>query len=64
MAKIERVLMDAEINPTPDEVNSGWPGLTIQSRPTTSSLSDYDQFDLRLISRGEFSAVLTDGAVS
>jgi hypothetical protein len=36
----------------------------IFSRPTTSSLSDYGQFDLRLISGGEFIAVLTDGAVS
>ena len=41
---------------------AGLPGLRIHSRLTTSSFSDYSTFDLRQITGGEQSALITDGA--
>lgn len=44
------------------EVARTFPGLRINSRLTTSSLSDYPQFDLNQIREGKKSdAVVTDG---
>ena len=41
-----------------------FPGLRISSRLTTSSLSDYESFDLNSIGRGDKQSQVTDGSCS
>ena len=60
MAFIERVALP-EPEMTEIEVASVTPGLRIQSRSTTSSLSDYALYDLKTLLRDEERRALSDG---